>query len=114
MNILSRVSQVVKNSGLSVRAFAINSGIKQQTLSNQLNGSREISLSTVEAILTHYEDISAEWLMRGKGNMYGLDNSKELERIEKLTNVIESMQEIIDTKNERIKELETQLKNKSL
>lgn len=41
-------------------------GIKDNTFSNQLNGMRELSLTTVNAIALN-EEISAEWLLRGTG-----------------------------------------------
>ena len=49
--------------------FALKIGIKQQTLNNYTNGKRPVKLDTVLAILHTYSDVSAEWLLRGKGEM---------------------------------------------
>ena len=64
---IDRIKQIINYCGLSDRAFAIKCGIKQNTFSNQINGVRELSLQTINGILISNEDISAEWLMRGKG-----------------------------------------------
>ena len=54
--------------------FALKIGIKQQTLNNNTNGKRPVKLDTVLAILYTYSDISAEWLLRGKGEMILSEN----------------------------------------
>ena len=54
--------------------FALQIGIKQQTINNYTKGKRTVSLDAIIAILTAYEDVSAEWLLRGKGEMLISDN----------------------------------------
>ena len=54
--------------------IALQIGIKQQTINNYTKGKRTVSLDAVIAILTAYEDVSAEWLLRGKGEMLISDN----------------------------------------
>lgn len=106
-----RIKTLITYLGLSTRAFAISCGIRQNTLSNQLNGVRELSLSTVIAILSAYPDVSSEWLMRGEGKMTKeVETSKEAERIVKLSNVIETLQEVIDNKNSTIATLNEKIK----
>lgn len=81
---IERIKLIISHTGLSTRAFAIKCGIKQNTLSNQLNGMRELSLPTLIAVLTSFPELSAEWLMRGEGDMFmknlpdGLDASTAL------------------------------------
>lgn len=107
----NRINSLISHLGLSTRAFALNCGLRQNTLSNQLNGMRELSLSTVTAILSTYPEVSAEWLLRGTGDMLNQEtSSKELERIEKLTGVVESLQEMINIKNQTIAELSERIK----
>lgn len=122
MDIVDRLSDLISASKLSVRSFAAMCGVKQQTLSNQINRTRELSLATVSAILTSNEDISAEWLLRGKGEMKlgeRVDESKNLERMNRLVDTIATLQDTINAKsdtidalNERIKQLEAQLNSK--
>ena len=122
MTIVERLSDLISASKLSVRAFAAKCGIKQQTISNQLNGVRELSLSTVISVLTSNEDISAEWLLRGEGDMRkgkNKDDAKTLERLNKLVDTIGTLQDTINAKNdqitsltERISQLEKQTSSK--
>lgn len=119
MDIVDRLSDLISVSKLSVRAFAAKHGVKQQTLSNQVNRVRELSLTTISSILTSDGDISAEWLLRGNGEMFLGENqidTKSAERMNKLIDTITTLQEVINVKNstiatltERIKQLESQL-----
>lgn len=69
MNITARIKTLIDYLGLSVRAFAIGLGMNQQTLDRQLKSTKGINVETIEAILRKYQDVSAEWLMRGTGDM---------------------------------------------
>ena len=55
---------------LSQRALAIELEISPQTVNNQLTGKSPISFDIVYGMLCKYDCISAEWLLRGKGEMY--------------------------------------------
>lgn len=67
---VERVIDVIKSKAKSVREFAESIGVKQVTLNQQLNGDRKLSLDIVLSVLNSFEDISAEWLLRGEGEMY--------------------------------------------
>lgn len=108
---IDRIKQIINHYGLSDRAFAIKCGIKQNTFSNQINGVRELSLQTINGILISNEDISAEWLMRGKGEML-LTSEQPTgaeDRMNKLIDTITFQQDTIKTLQARIKELEAEL-----
>lgn len=115
---IDRIKTLISHLGLSTRAFALNCSLRQNTLTNQLNGMRELSLSTVLAILSTYPNVSSEWLIRGEGEM--LKNEvpdANTDRVLKLVDTIATLQESINAKtetisslNERIKQLENQLK----
>lgn len=118
MDTLQRLKDVLAYSGLSVRAFAIKCGVSQPTLDKQFKGLRGISIETMMSVLYAFPEISAEWLMRGTGDMFinQQPNSAELERINKLVNTIATLQDTIDAKSgsiatltERIKQLESQI-----
>ena len=119
MDILHRIKAIIIFSGLSVRAFALKCNLSQTTLDKQVKGLRGISIETTIGILNAFPEISAEWLLRGEGEMIKSEvASKEMDRITKLNGVIESLQEVIDVKNsaivdmtEQIKQLELQLNN---
>ncbi len=42
----------------------------QKRLSRQLNGGATITFETISSILNAFQNISAEWLLRGEGEMY--------------------------------------------
>lgn len=66
---IDRVKEVLRAKSRSVREFAELIGVKQVTLNQQLAGDRKLSLDIVQSILNSFEDISSEWLLRGKGDM---------------------------------------------
>lgn len=109
---INRIQQLKDFYELSTRALALKCGMNQPTLDRMLKGINALNLTCVSAILTAFPDVSAEWLLRGEGEMLKQSiSSKELERINKLNGVIESLQEVIEAKTERIKQLEIQLNN---
>ena len=55
---------------LSNRGFAEAIGAKPAATNNYLNGTKEPSLEFVDKILSTYIDVSADWLLRGKGTMF--------------------------------------------
>lgn len=121
MDTLARLKGVLAYSGLTVRGFAIKCGISQPTLDKQIKGLRGISIETVMSVLYAYPAISAEWLMRGEGQMLLQKdgNSAEAERLNRLVDTITTLQDSINEKSnaiatlkERIKQLENQLKLK--
>lgn len=99
----SRIKEIIAYSGLSDRAFAIKCGVAQNTLNRQLNGVRELSLVTVNAILNTFEDISTEWLLRGKGEMLISESIKKDESTERITRLIDTIATLQGTINEQMK-----------
>lgn len=71
---IERIKKLLSCKAKSVREFAGIIGVKQVTLNQQISGSRSLSLDVVIAILNSFEEISAEWLLRGKGDMMLKDN----------------------------------------
>ena len=49
--------------------------VNQKTLNNQINSDVQLSASTILLILKAFPDLSAEWLMRGEGEMFKSDIS---------------------------------------
>lgn len=106
---IERIKTIISYYSMSDRAFALKCGIKQNTFSNQMNGVRELSLTTVNAILNTFENISAEWLLRGEGNMLLSENQPQdesTERIAMLVDTITTLQATINEKTKTIQALE--------
>ena len=79
-DINQRIRKVLKDKDLSVAAFSREAGIEQTTLNRQLNGGSKVSVGTIKAFLLKFKDISAEWLLRGVGDMCCGVPGEQLER----------------------------------
>lgn len=79
-DINQRIRKVLKDKDLSVAAFSREAGIEQTTLNRQLNGGSKVSVGTIKAFLLKFKDISAEWLLRGVGDMCCGVQDEQLER----------------------------------
>ena len=65
-----RINVIRDHYRLSNRGFAEAIGSKPAATNNYLNGTKEPSLEFVDKILSTYIDVSADWLLRGKGTMF--------------------------------------------
>jgi transcriptional regulator with XRE-family HTH domain len=118
IGMVERIKSIINYYKLTDRAFAIKCNIKQNTLSRQLGGTSEVSLSTIDAILSTFEDISSEWLLRGKGTMLLSDVEHErniipdsnMERMNRLVDTIATLQGALNEKDKTIKLLEEKVK----
>lgn len=110
---IGRIKEIIAAVGISDRAFAMQCGIGQTTLSRQLAGTRELSLPTVLAILNTFENISSEWLLRGKGemNLQQFQPDENTERMSSLVDTISTLTSVVKDKDARIKQLEMELAN---
>ena len=108
---VERIKELIAYTGLSDRAFALKCGLKQNTFSRQLNGLNEVSTQTALSILSTFPEISAEWLLRGNGEMLLTSEqptaSNESDRLSKLIDTIAFQQDTINNLQRRINELET-------
>ena len=108
---VERIKELIAYTGLSDRAFALKCGLKQNTFSRQLNGLNEVSTQTALSILSTFPEISAEWLLRGNGEMLLTSEqptaSNENDRLIKLIDTIAFQQDTINNLQRRINELET-------
>lgn len=116
MDIISRLKEIISYSGLSVRGFAIKCGIPQKTLDNQIKGLRSLSLDTTMSVLYTFPEISAEWLIRGTGEMIkpnlNEDASVALATTEEVEKIIKNKDDVIDLLLSKIRELENRLNEK--
>ena len=64
-----RVQRAMKELEISVNALSNFRQLTRSTVNDQINGASKIGASTLEALLEYRPDLSAEWLLRGVGNM---------------------------------------------
>jgi len=68
--IIQRIKEIIENKSLSESQFSKLISANQKTINQQLKRERGISIDTILSILSSFEHISSEWLLRGKGNMF--------------------------------------------
>ena len=66
---------ILDSLNVSANAFSKQIGLPQRTVNNYVTGDRSLSIDFIEAILAAFPELSAEWLLRGRGSMYGVDVS---------------------------------------
>lgn len=70
-SIIERVRKYINIKGISVRAYANIVGFNYSTLNNYFTGRRTtIDSSLIEKTINSFDDISPEWLLTGKGEMF--------------------------------------------
>nr|DAV88475.1 MAG TPA: hypothetical protein [Caudoviricetes sp.] len=58
--------------------------VNQKTLNNQINSDVQLSSSTILLILQAFPDVSAEWLLRGEGEMLKGNQPQQKETTSKI------------------------------
>lgn len=103
-SVIQRLKLFFKDSSLKNRDVANKINMPEKTFNNKMNGLRGLDLDTLTAVLLHYEDISAEWLLRGEGNM-----NKSQEKNSDIHIMYETSRRQILLRDERIRDLEIEL-----
>lgn len=67
---IKRIKSLMQEFSMSENEFAKALSMSQSTLNGYTKESRKPSLALAESVLNAFEDISAEWLLRGEGAMY--------------------------------------------
>ena len=62
------IKSVLESKQISIAAFSKMIGMQQVTCNRQLRGDQAVSLGLIEGFLKEFDEISAEWLFRGKEN----------------------------------------------
>lgn len=76
--IITRIKQYVTARKLNGASFARELGMSSVSVNQWLSEKRKVSWEFVQAILNNDEKLSANWLTRGKGEMYAKEtNSNE-------------------------------------
>lgn len=79
-NVNQRIKEVLQKNDLSVTAFSKEVGLPQATVNRQLMEDNKVSLSTIKSFLKRFPKVSAEWLLRGVGDMCCCVPDEQLER----------------------------------
>lgn len=84
------LSIVGSNPTQLARLFKVN----QKTLNNQINGTTDLSVSTILLVLEAFPQISADWLLLGTGKMEKQDVAELVEENKLLQAKIDGMVEM--------------------
>lgn len=74
----SRVKELMKHEGKNQTEFATSIGVTQPTVGNLINDSTNPNFKSIDAILRNYPNVSRDWLLEGKGEMF-LDLAPKVE-----------------------------------
>lgn len=72
-NIVTRLKEYLDFKGISVASAEKKVGISNSSLSKPFNNKTSIKTETLESFLKAYDDINAEWLLFGIGEMLKVD-----------------------------------------
>lgn len=87
-----RIRHVLDAKNVKVNTLAVKYNENQSKLSKQIKYKTAISLHTILLLLDEFPDLSTEWLLRGKGNMFlttdanHSDLESRIARLEQLIN----------------------------
>ena len=69
-NVRTRINTVLKEKKITENSVAAGDSAAQSRLNSQLSHGKKITLDTILRILDACPDVSADWLLRGTGEMY--------------------------------------------
>lgn len=116
-SVKQRLRGFLKEQNMSINQISLNANYPQSTLNKQINEETSMSLSTSLVLLDLFSELSAEWLLRGEGNMLRIATSNDtsassddkVKDVAYWKHVALSMSEEVTEKKDRIKELEREL-----
>lgn len=72
--ITERITTIIKTSKMNINSFSQAIGVSQSTINGMFKAGTEPSYKTILAILNTFPLLSAEWLLRGEGEMFKGEN----------------------------------------
>jgi DNA-binding helix-turn-helix protein len=113
----TKIREIISFYQMSDRQFASRIGVNQSVIGSMFQKGTEPSAKVIRNTLLAFPEISTEWSLRDSGDM--LKSNKEVERMNSLLDTMATLQEAINVKdkiisglNEKIRQLENQIKTK--
>ena len=117
-----RIKSILRAKKIQIPVLSEGDENLRRTLFRQINEDTALTISTVVFILDKFPDVSAEWLLRGQGDMFkhtnhapiqtqngGIGNTQNMNTF---TEPIDLLRTEIAAKNEQIKVKDDQLRTK--
>lgn len=118
-----RMQLVLRENGVSVNFLAKTFGVNQKSLNDQINADVRVGFQTIELLLEYFPNLSAEWLLRGEGDMLKADttplplaevtqelNSNNEEELAKLREQLDKEKEINALQKEYVADFKERIK----
>lgn len=107
ININEKIREIISHYKLSDRQFCLKIGINPSVLGSMFQKGTEPSAKVIKLTLSAFTDISAEWLLRGAGNMLLSDNQSKDESAERITMLVDTITTLQATINEKTRTIQS-------
>lgn len=99
-----RIKELINRKNLNISSFERSIGVGNNTIGTILNRNSNVSGEILSKILNHFTDVSADWLITGKGEMYREIENRVKEETEKygLIGIDENSKNILNSISEKI------------
>ena len=103
-----RFKELISAKSASVLDFSRLIGVAQTTLNSQLSNTKGVSSNVILLTLDTFPDVSAEWLLRGKGEMLIASSPNEKKEEEALAEILfrNVLVEFMSMVNKRLKSID--------
>lgn len=79
-SINQRIREFIDSLGINDNQFAKSIGVTQSVIASMFSRNTEPSSKVIVSVLNAYANLSAEWLMRGEGEMIKQNTASEQEK----------------------------------
>lgn len=115
--VTKRIKSLMDEFGDNKNSLSVKIGMASSTFGRYVNGENKPTVSLLQSILSQYEDVSADWLLMGKGSMYkatelppvdvsseeSIDHSAEVARLVREKNELIDANEELREENKRLR-----------
>lgn len=101
-----RIREFINYLDITDSAFAKKIGVTQSVIASMFLRGTEPSAKVISSILAVFDDISAEWLLRGKGEMLISANQSKDENTERISRLVDTIATLQGTINEQLKTIQ--------
>ena len=101
-----RIREFINYLDITDSSFAKKIGVTQSVNASMFLRGTEPSAKVISSILAVFDDISAEWLLRGKGEMLISANQSKDENTERISRLVDTIATLQGTINEQLKTIQ--------
>lgn len=92
MGINERIAELLVIKKIDQKTLALEIGVTPAAINKVIKGNGTPGSKVLMSILSVYSDISAEWLMRGEGEVFR--NGESAGKVQKTKSIVEEMKDI--------------------